>query len=428
MNRFITTIHHLIKQIRKKGFFHLLSANILIQIFAFASQLFVAGILSPEDIGRIKVIQTYLSIFSIVAAMGFSSSTLKICSETDKQADHAKYFNAAFLFTLISTILVYAVILMINHFGIISSDKLIKALIPIGLFPIITSSIFTLHISYFQAIKEVKLFSKLTVINKIISIVGIIIFSYYWGIKGYYYAYNLSLIVLVFVAAYIIRKKIGSYSFNFDVKYMFKEHWKYSKTSQLSNIISEVSSYIDILLISFLVHDLKEIGYYSFALTACIALRIVPSTVQQITIPYFSSFSKSKEKFIKVFKRYNILLHLIVIVILILFVIFVPPFISFVFKGKYDPSIQYLIILAFGWSLRHVNLLQGGAIFGLGKISYNAKISFLTLVGNLIIYPIAIHYWGLMGAAFASIPNGLIVWIFSNYYYRKAIKTTDWEE
>ena len=70
-----------LRKIQEKGFFHLLSANILIQIFAFASQLFVAGILSPEDIGRIKIIQTYLSVFSVIAGMGLNASTLKICSE-----------------------------------------------------------------------------------------------------------------------------------------------------------------------------------------------------------------------------------------------------------------------------------------------------------------------------------------------------------
>jgi len=71
----------ILQNIRQKGFFHLLSANLLIQVVAFFSQLFVAGILSPDDIGRIKVIQTFLSIFSVVAGMGFSSSTLKLCSE-----------------------------------------------------------------------------------------------------------------------------------------------------------------------------------------------------------------------------------------------------------------------------------------------------------------------------------------------------------
>jgi O-antigen/teichoic acid export membrane protein len=102
----ITKISYFLRNIRQKGFFHLLSANILIQLFAFVSQLFVAGILSAEDIGRIKIIQTYLSIFSIIAGMGFNASTLKICSEHKSKQQLSEYFNSAFVFTLISSSLV----------------------------------------------------------------------------------------------------------------------------------------------------------------------------------------------------------------------------------------------------------------------------------------------------------------------------------
>jgi len=414
------------KKIQKKGFFHLLSANILIQIFAFASQLFVAGILSPDDIGRIKVIQTYLSLFSIIAGMGFSSSTLKICSEEGKHAENSMYLNAALIFSIISTTVVYLVILIINSLGIISSDKLIKLLIPIGLFPVISSNIFSLYISYFQAIKQVRLFSNLTVFNKVISIIAIIIFSSFWGIKGYYIAYNISFVFLIVLAVIISKDKIR-YHFKFDIKKMFNEHWKYAKMSMLSYIISETSAYIDIILISFLISDMKEIGYYGFALTITTVLRIFPSTVQQITIPYFSSFMRSKNSFLKVFNRYNYLLYVVVLATFLLLIIFAPSAIHLLFNGKYDPSVKYLIIMSLGWSIRNVNHLQGGAIFGLGKIKYNALISFSTLLGNIIVYPFAIYYFGLMGAAYASISGGAVTWLASRYYFKKAIQETKWE-
>lgn len=83
----VGNITQILNEIKQKGFFHLLSANLLIQAVAFASQLFVAGILSPEDIGRIKFIQTLLSVFSIFAGMGFSASTLKLCSENRTETE-----------------------------------------------------------------------------------------------------------------------------------------------------------------------------------------------------------------------------------------------------------------------------------------------------------------------------------------------------
>ncbi len=422
----VTKISYFFRNIRQKGFFHLLSANILIQLFAFASQLFVAGILSAEDIGRVKIIQTYLSIFSIVAGMGFNASTLKICSEHKSKQQLSEYFNSAFVFTLISSSFVYGIVLLINYLEILSKDRLIQILIPLGMFPLITNSIFMLFIGLLQARKEIKLFSNITVLNKTISIIGIIILSYYWGMKGYYVAYNLSYILMIFVIFFSI-KRIVPISFKAFKTNIIKEHWHYAKASTFSNIIAETSAYIDIILISFLIKDMVEIGYYSFALTLTIVLRLFPSTVQQITIPYFSSFKSNKAEFLNIFKRYNRLLYVVVFISLLFFLSITPPVVSYVFKDKYDQSFLYLTFLAIGWSIRNLNQLQSAAIFGLGKIHYNAYTALCALIGNIVIYPVAIYYFGLMGAAYASISSGIIIWVASRYFFRKAIQKTTWE-
>lgn len=415
-------IKYFLKNIQHKGFFHLLSANVMIQLFGFASQLFVAGILSPEDVGRIKIIQTYLALFSIIAGMGFNASTLKICSEGRSESDNQRYLKASIIFTITSTIIVYVIILLLNSLKVFSSDALIRWLIPLGLLPVVTNTLFMLFISYFQAIKEVKLFSNLTVMNKLLSIITILVMTYYFGIKGYYVAFNISFALMVVVAYGWMRRKI-LWNTDLPLKSLFEDHWKYAKSSLFANIVSEASAYIDIILLSFLISDMQEIGFYSFALTLTIALRIFPATVHQITIPYFSSFKNQKDDFIRIFKRYNILLYVVVAISLLLFVFVIPELISFIFKGKYDASYQYLVLLSIGWSIRNLIQLQSAAIFGLGKIQYNAYTSLFALIGNLIIYPISIYYFGIIGAAYASISSGLIMWMASRYYYHKAIKS-----
>ncbi len=167
MNAFIANKLNILRYFHQKGFFHLLSANVLIQLVAFASQLFVAGILAPADMGRIKIIQTYLSVFSIIAGMGFNTSVLKLCSENRTLSDKKSLFQSALFFTITSTIILYLLVLGLNFLNIFSTDKIIKWLIPIGLFPIISNSIFMVFISYFQATKKIKLISNLTISNKL---------------------------------------------------------------------------------------------------------------------------------------------------------------------------------------------------------------------------------------------------------------------
>lgn len=410
------------KNIVDKGFFHLLSANVFIQLVSFASQLFVAGILSPDDIGRIKIIQTFLSIFSIIGGMGLSSSTLKLCSENRSTKEKQKIFSSAVVFTLISTVFVYLLVLLLNYFNLLSSDKLVKILIPLGLFPLISNSIFILFVSYFQAIKQIKLLSKLTISNKLISIVFIILLAYWLGIKGYYIAYNISFVFMVLVCVKLFLK---TKSKKYHIKNYFEElpkHWFYARFSMLSNLFADFSSYIDILLISFLVTNMHDVGYYSFALTMTVAFRLFPSSVQQITSPYFSNLSSQKVEFESIFKRYNRLLYIVVGGTLLLALLLIPPFIHLIFGGKYDNSIQYFNYLAVGWSILQLNQLQSGAIFGMGKINYNVYVSFISFVCNFVIYLIAFYLYGLLGVAISSIATGSINLILTQFYYKKAYR------
>ncbi len=420
MKQIIQFIINNFRNISKKGFFHLLSANLLIQIFAFASQLFVAGVLNPDDIGRIKIIQTYLSIFSIIAGLGFNVSTLKLCSENRTEEERKPLFKSALIFTLLSTVFLYLVIIGLNLFHIFSTDKLIQWLIPLGLFPVIINSLFMVYVSYFQATKQIKLMSGLTITNKVISIVGIILLTYWLGIKGYYIAYNLSFILMLIVCVKIFRFSSSQKQSAIVLNENLKTHWKYAKPSVFANLFSELSAYIDIILINFFVKDMTQIGYYSFAVTLTVILRLFPGTVQQISSPYLSSLSTNKNDFLGAFKKYNKILFWGVLITFFLINILSYPAIHWVFRGKYDQSIFFFLILSIGWSFRQLVQLQSAAIFGLGKIYYNAYVSLITLIFNIILYSFALINYGLLGIAYASIPSGIVFWLSSRYYYYKA--------
>ena len=411
---------NIFRRVNKNGFFHLLTVNLFIQVVLFASQLFVAGILAPDDIGRIKIIQTYLSFFSIIAGLGFNSSTLKLCSENRSKKELADLFQSALFFTIFSTFSIYTVILVLNLFKIFSPDKLDQWLIPLGLFPIISNSLFMVFISYFQAIKEIKTLSNLTVMNKILSIVGIVIFTYFMGIKVYYLAYNLSFILMIFVCYRTLNPISHEKFFSKKQLSYLPIHWHYAKSSMLANLLAEMSAFIDMILISFFVKEMHQIGYYSFALTITVILRLFPSTVQQITTPYFSSLAHQKNEFMILFKRYNRVLYGVVLLTLIGALLIIPAIIHWIFVGKYDPFMQYFPFLAIGWSFRMLAQVQSGAIFGLGKMQYIAYTSLITLLFNILVISILIYFFGLIGAAYASVLGGIVYILCSRYFFRKA--------
>lgn len=411
----------LLKQVSQKGFFNLLSANVLVQVVAFASQLLVAGILSPDDIGRIKILQTWLGIFTIIGSMGFNNSTLKLCSENRTKEETQRIFKSGLFFTLITTLGAYMMVLLINQLGLLSQDKSIKVLVPLALFPLISTSFFSLYVSYYQAKKDIKFISNITSINKVLSVLLILGFTYCLGIKGYYIGYNIAAIVLLLVVVLITHLSYAQVSFFRFSKSDFKMHWHYARPSFLSNILGELTAYADILLINFLVRDTFEIGQYSFALTLTVLFRIFPATVQQITIPYFSNLFVNKPEFRKVFKKYSKILVIIVVFVLIVGLIFIPPLIKLLFVGKYNGAIVYFVPLAIGWSIRQYNQIQSALLFGAGKISYIAKSQLITLVFNIVVISVALGTWGLLGAAYASIICSSFVVLLLSRYVKKVI-------
>jgi len=262
--------------------------------------------------------------------------------------------------------------------------------------------------------------SRITIINKLLSIFAIVLLTWWFGIEGYYFAYNISFLIMLLVGLRLLKS-----DFNFvkiDFKEMFKTHFRYSKPTLLANLMSEISAYVDIIVINYLLTDMQEIGFYSFALTLTVALRIFPVTVQQMAIPYFSGFSSDHKMFISVFKKYNRQLYMVVVATLILALLVAPFFIKTVFSGKYDASIPYFMFLSIGWSIRLLTQLQSAAIFGLGKIHYNGWISFISLVFNILVNFIFITLFGAIGAAWASIPSGIVILIASRFFMYKALK------
>jgi O-antigen/teichoic acid export membrane protein len=240
------------------------------------------------------------------------------------------------------------------------------------------------------------------------------------GIKGYYVAYNLSFILMMAVCFRYYRPGSVISIFTFKNLSRFSIHWNYAKTSMIAYLLSEISAYVDILLISFLIRDMKQIGYYSFALTITVLLRIIPSTIQQITIPYFSALAQQKNEFLIAFKRYNKLLYIIIAITLLVALIFIPFFLHWIFAGKYDPSMKYFLLLAIGWSFRMLAQLQYGALFGLGKLNYNVYSTLVSLIFNIIIISISLYFFGLIGAAYASVLGGLVYIFCSRYFFSKA--------
>src|ERR1035437_4542410 len=293
-----------LQNVRQKGFFHLLGANYLIQIVGFASQLFVAWFLSPTDLGRIKILQTYLMIGIIISGLGFNTSVLKLCSEKRGEYEKIFIYKGALKYTVISSIFSYFISLVFIYFGLISSDPVINYYAIFYFIMLIPQSFFALDTSFLQAIKEIIKLAKVQAVNKIVTLLLIVLLTYLFAFKGYIFSVIVGSIISSLFLFLIIKKSIREKQSK-QIPDLFNLHWKYAKYSFLANGIGQISLFSDIFLINYMIKDRVTVGYYSFALTLILGLQTLTSTVQQIATPYFSEKSNDFYEWKKIFNKYN---------------------------------------------------------------------------------------------------------------------------
>lgn len=397
----------LLSDVGRMGFFHLLSANFFVQLITFSSGLFVAWILTPEQIGQIKVLQTYSGVAIIIAGLGFNTSVLKLCSEKRPPGEKQFLYNRAFRYTLLAVMVSYALFSFAAYLGIASNDDTINKLLPFFFIALIPNTINYLQMAYLQALKRIKELAKIQGLTKILSVAFIIGLTYFFNIEGFIASTILSgLITLV-----LMLRKTTEISENIkpiDIKKPFSTHWFFAKYSFLANALGNISMYLDIFILNFFITDRTELGYYGFAVTLVVGLRLLTATVQQITSPYFSEKSSDFKEWRRIFKKYNFLFKIISISIALFTISTIKPIIHLLFSGKYDASVFYFQLLTIVWAIRNLYTLKGVAIWGLGRININFYTSLIIFPINAIIMYFAIKNYGTLGAAYGSIIGALI--------------------
>lgn len=403
-----------------KGFFHVLGANAILIVFGFVSQLFVAWVLTPEDLGIIKILQTYGSIFVVLGGLGYNVSVLKLCSEKRADGEKKYLYRKGIEYTLLGSLLSYGLIVFMALYGTFSNyDKINELMIVFGLsiLPQIMSGV---YFSYLQALKRMQVYSKIQVLTKAVSIAVVVVMTFYLGINGYVYAlimgYLITSVALIWHVDFL-NKKIEVVR----VTNPFKLHNKYSFISLIANVTAVISSSLDLLLINYFIDDRLEVGYYSFALTFVSLMQIFSASIMQVTNPYFSEVSSDFVNWHSKVVKYNRLMFITSSIVFAGSIIFVPFFLSLAFDGKYENSTIYFIFLSVGWFFRNLIVVKASALFGLGRIKANTLVGIVSIPIYFLFIVTGIYLYGLIGAAMGVIVSSIIVLLINKIVFSRIV-------
>jgi len=409
-----------IKDIYGKGFFHLFSANSLIHLIEFGSQLFIAWILLADDIGRIKSFQSFAAIAVVISGFGFNTSVLKLCSEKktsllEKQA----LFSSAVKVTLSGSVLVLLIIFISSSFGLISNDSIVNKLFIYYALSVPLVALNNLMIAYYQALKAFKKVSLLLVFARIVHVAIIIFLTYLYGLNGFVLG-----IIIGFLMSSILLFSKTEFMEGWKIveAIHYKKNWELAKFAFLGNGVNMITLYLDIFLLNHFIHDAEEFGYYGFALTLIAGLRIVTTTVQQFVTPFFSEFSSNYEQSIKAFKRSNRIFLLVITGTAILAVLTIPFIVKFVFAGKYDSSIFYFQALTLAWLIRSSVSLKGPFLLAYGYMNVNFYNVLIVFVISIIPAWYLINTYGIIGAIYSQLFISILLLLVVQVSFQRIMK------
>lgn len=397
----------LFQTLKDKGFFHLLSANVIIGLLGFGSQLLVVKFLSPTEIGQIKVLQSLVGVATVLAGFGFNTSVLKLCSEQRSEAEKITLFRRNLTYAIIPTIVVIVAMSIAAQAGLLSPDVQVNQWILVYMFMIPAGVFTSIIMTYLQARKRIKIMAKTQTIIRLFGVAALIGITYYLGFSGYMIAVLLTAYLALLALVLLVRKDLVVNQIQMN---SFKESFFYARWSTAGNTVSTIGFYLDVLLLNYMIDDREGFGYYSVATIFLFGLNYITTTVQSIAAPYFSEKANDRTEFMRVLKKYQKLLVLLSFGVMVIAAMVVPWFITAVYGEEYASSgiyFRWLTLKYFFWSC---GALLGVAILGLGKIKYNFISILISVSISIVMSYFFILKMGIMGAA---VSQAIVYFLFA---------------
>jgi O-antigen/teichoic acid export membrane protein len=404
LSKIKTKIIESIRLLNSKGFFHLLSANFLTQFLGFGTLLLVTKLVSPTEIGEIKVIQSYVAIFIILAGFGFNTAVLKYCAEDIGKQEKERILKYSVKYSAYTTIFSYILLVILAANGVIGSSRNISywlmvygAVLP---FMVMTN----LGMIYLQAIKQIKRMAKVQSLVKLQSFVVIIISTYLWGFKGFIMA----TIVAYFIGVIPILREIGI-DFLKEKPLKTKGFFSMAIFSMLANGVSLLGQYGDIFILDKFCMEKEQLGFYSLATIFLTGAVQVTGVVQSIITPYFSAHCQDKKWVYSYLIKNQLKMIILSIIVAIGTYIFCYFFVPYFYGEQYRSVLTYLEILLLKYIVYSSYALIGAVLVGLGLTNYNLLVVAITTPISLILSYFFLQNHGIIGVAYSQLISACII-------------------
>lgn len=406
----------------KAGFFHLLSANILLQIAGFGGQIFLTRVLPVEDIGRIRILQSFLSIIVMIATFGMNTTLLKVCSEDiSRKEKNILLKTSIFLGISISVIIVIATALA-STANILSNDDVINKQMGIYIFQIPFLVLNSLGMAYLQSQQKIREMSNVQIFSKLFIILVSTVAAFIFGLAGYVTGILVSNIIASGLLFILLKEELKNFKFITVDKFHVTKLLRFSSYTFGTALFWQIMLSSGVIIASYVSDNKEHIAYYGNAQLIVNTLMMIPITLNQIMTPKISKESANLFGVKNILKNYQRLMFVLMSIVIVASYFVIPWLIPLVFGEAYIEAIPYFKILLIGlffWSLYSP---KNNVLFSIGRVDYTFYSNALTCIISITLNMVFVVCFGIIGLAISNLVTFIMAIIINEIYYKRAFR------
>lgn len=389
----------LVKRLYQKGFFHLLSAQYLGQFFGFGTVLLVAKLLTEEELGALKLIQSYTAIFMVLGGLGLNTAVLKLAAEERPVDERLGILRYGLGRAVVASVASWGLLAALALSGVISDAARSPMWLPLYALVIPLGVVTQLVVTYLQAVKSFKRVAAVQVTVRLQTFALILALTWIIGFPGFIFA-SIAGAVLAFLpllrqvdwSAILRARPLRATSF----------YWL-ALLALAGNGVNVVGQYADMFILDHLVLDRAEIGRYALATVFYQGARQVIATVQSYGTPQFSENAGNEAWF-----RHNLRLNqrratLLSFAVAGAMWVFAWVLVQVLYGESYASALSYLSVLLVRFVLYAAYAVIGVALLGLGYIQFNLAAAVVSTGVGIAASLLLIGDHGLLGVAWGQV-------------------------
>lgn len=404
MNNSITSIFEAVRKLKGKGLFDIFGANVINKILAFLSSISIVRILTKEEFGTYAYLQNILSFFLLLNGAGVTSGYLQYGSKYWKDFKRFSFFKYSFKIGLTCNFIIGILISAYALFLSCDSKEISMLLIYMCLIPFF-SLIFELLQTYNRVERDFKKYSRLTTINTVVYVLGMLAGAYLMKVTGIIVFHYIALFISILFGVYTFSARNVQWSKIKEPERKEKKNFmSFSILTMLSNAAGQLTYILDVFIIGFLLKDLNILASYKTATIIPFALTFIPISIMIFVYPYFVEHARDVDWVKKNYKNlllYNGAFNLAISLFLI---IFSKLIIRICFGEQYIDTLYAFIILSAGYFISaSFRIPAGNILAALGKVKINLYITIIAGILQIILDVVLILNIGSIGAAISSL-------------------------